>query len=112
MWLARSGYMAPEYAIYGQFSTKSDVFSYGVLVLEIVSGRKSIGARHGETVEDLLSFVSLYFLLIVSSLSFIIKLLVSSHNYCTNEMCQITNMHLSNSCRHGETGRMEQSQIL
>jgi len=71
MWLARSGYMAPEYAIYGQFSTKSDVFSYGVLVLEIVSGRKSIGSGHGEKVEYLLSIVSLSFLLTVSSLSFI-----------------------------------------
>ena len=29
--------MAPEYAMHGQFSMKSDVFSFGVLVLEIVS---------------------------------------------------------------------------
>ncbi|PHT81253.1 hypothetical protein T459_14268 [Capsicum annuum] len=35
------GYMAPEYAMQGRFSEKSDVFSFGVLVLEIISGRKS-----------------------------------------------------------------------
>ncbi|XP_042033184.1 G-type lectin S-receptor-like serine/threonine-protein kinase CES101 isoform X2 [Salvia splendens] len=35
------GYMAPEYAMQGIFSVKSDVYSYGVLVLEIVSGRKN-----------------------------------------------------------------------
>ncbi|KAH7676819.1 Non-specific serine/threonine protein kinase protein [Dioscorea alata] len=35
------GYMAPEYAIYGRFSTKSDVFNYGILALEIVTGRKN-----------------------------------------------------------------------
>ncbi|GKV30846.1 hypothetical protein SLEP1_g39617 [Rubroshorea leprosula] len=35
------GYMSPEYAMDGLFSEKSDVFSYGVLLLEIVSGRRN-----------------------------------------------------------------------
>ncbi|XP_059304078.1 cysteine-rich receptor-like protein kinase 44 [Lycium ferocissimum] len=45
------GYMAPEYAMEGLFSTKSDVFSFGVLVLEIVSGRKNTGylSEHGQS---------------------------------------------------------------
>ncbi|CAL9001530.1 unnamed protein product [Prunus brigantina] len=50
------GYMAPEYAMRGHFSVKSDVYSFGVLVLEIVSGQKNSGFRHGENAEDLLSF--------------------------------------------------------
>ncbi|XP_028063443.1 G-type lectin S-receptor-like serine/threonine-protein kinase At4g27290 isoform X3 [Camellia sinensis] len=37
------GYMSPEYAINGHFSVKSDVFSFGVMVLEIVSGKKNRG---------------------------------------------------------------------
>ncbi|CAL5390599.1 unnamed protein product [Camellia sinensis] len=40
------GYMSPEYAIDGLFSAKSDVFSFGVLVLEIVSGKKNRGFYH------------------------------------------------------------------
>ncbi|KAG7564622.1 Protein kinase-like domain superfamily [Arabidopsis suecica] len=35
------GYMSPEYAMYGQFSMKSDVYSFRVLVLEIISGKKN-----------------------------------------------------------------------
>ncbi|KAI5004349.1 hypothetical protein ZWY2020_031592 [Hordeum vulgare] len=35
------GYMAPEYASHGIFSVKSDVFSFGVLTLEIVSGKRN-----------------------------------------------------------------------
>ncbi|KAK9089572.1 hypothetical protein Scep_028654 [Stephania cephalantha] len=35
------GYMSPEYAMDGLFSIKSDVFSFGVLLLEIISGKKN-----------------------------------------------------------------------
>ncbi|KAM3714653.1 hypothetical protein ACB098_01G353600 [Castanea mollissima] len=35
------GYMPPEYAGYGQVSVKTDVFSFGVLLLEIVCGKKN-----------------------------------------------------------------------
>ncbi|KAM3749516.1 hypothetical protein ACB098_05G191500 [Castanea mollissima] len=35
------GYMAPEYAMEGLYSTKSDVFSFGVLTLEIISGKRN-----------------------------------------------------------------------
>ncbi|KAI3950900.1 hypothetical protein MKW92_005431 [Papaver armeniacum] len=35
------GYMAPEYMVGGTFSEKSDVFSFGVLVLEVVSGKRN-----------------------------------------------------------------------
>ena len=57
-----SGYMAPEYVMRGYFSIKSDVFSFGVLVLEIISGKKNTGIHSGEDAEDLLSYVSLCFL--------------------------------------------------
>ncbi|XP_015694811.2 cysteine-rich receptor-like protein kinase 6 isoform X2 [Oryza brachyantha] len=35
------GYMAPEYMMRGNYSVKSDAFSFGVMVLEIVTGRKN-----------------------------------------------------------------------
>ncbi|RZB81129.1 Cysteine-rich receptor-like protein kinase 2 isoform A [Glycine soja] len=35
------GYTAPEYALHGQLSEKADTYSYGIVVLEIISGRKS-----------------------------------------------------------------------
>ncbi|KAK8914502.1 Cysteine-rich receptor-like protein kinase 42 [Platanthera zijinensis] len=35
------GYMAPEYIVHGQLTEKADVYSYGVVVLEIVTGRKN-----------------------------------------------------------------------
>ncbi|MFQ6647987.1 hypothetical protein Gotur_021481 [Gossypium turneri] len=50
------GYMAPEYAMHGQFSVKSNVFSYGVLVLEILSGQKNRAFHNGSNIEELLSF--------------------------------------------------------
>ncbi|GAB2301125.1 hypothetical protein Dimus_035158 [Dionaea muscipula] len=40
------GYMSPEYAFSGQFSVKSDAFSFGVLTLEIISGKRNWKFRH------------------------------------------------------------------
>lgn len=44
------GYCAPEYALSGKLTLKSDIFSFGVVLLEIVTGRKAfdISKRHGE----------------------------------------------------------------
>ncbi|XP_058197635.1 cysteine-rich receptor-like protein kinase 10 isoform X1 [Rhododendron vialii] len=49
------GYMSPEYVMHGQFSVKSDVFSFGVLVLEIISGKKNNNFNQSDGSEDLLS---------------------------------------------------------
>ncbi|XP_071685778.1 G-type lectin S-receptor-like serine/threonine-protein kinase At4g27290 isoform X2 [Rutidosis leptorrhynchoides] len=48
------GYISPEYALHGQFSTKSDVFSFGVLVLEIISGKKNRGFSHEDHSDSLI----------------------------------------------------------
>ncbi|KAK8282711.1 hypothetical protein V6Z12_D08G045500 [Gossypium hirsutum] len=50
------GYMAPEYAMEGLFSVKSDVFSFGVLLLEIISGKRNNGFHLSECGESLLTF--------------------------------------------------------
>jgi serine/threonine protein kinase len=61
--------MPPEYALRGHFSVKSDVFSFGVLVLEIVSGQKIITFRGEDNIEEgllnyvsTINYLSLYFL--------------------------------------------------
>ncbi|KAL7212048.1 hypothetical protein ACSBR2_014832 [Camellia fascicularis] len=50
------GYMSPEYALRGIFSEKSDVFSFGVLLLEIICGRKNT-SFHDEQYTSLLGYV-------------------------------------------------------
>ncbi|XP_076908342.1 G-type lectin S-receptor-like serine/threonine-protein kinase At4g27290 [Bidens hawaiensis] len=51
------GYMSPEYALDGIFSIKSDVFSFGVLLLEIVSGKRNKGFVHSENESNFIQHV-------------------------------------------------------
>ncbi|KAH7569059.1 hypothetical protein JRO89_XS06G0096200 [Xanthoceras sorbifolium] len=51
-----NGYMSPEYAFDGLFSIKSDVFSFGVIVLEIVSGKKNRGFFHDDPYSNLIQY--------------------------------------------------------
>ncbi|KAF3783383.1 Mitogen-activated protein kinase kinase 1 [Nymphaea thermarum] len=48
------GYMPPEYALEGRYSAKSDVFSFGVIALEIVSGKKMTSFQNVEDSMNLL----------------------------------------------------------
>eukprot|EP00261_Vitis_vinifera_P017262 XP_010646862.1 PREDICTED: G-type lectin S-receptor-like serine/threonine-protein kinase At1g11300 [Vitis vinifera] len=50
------GYMSPEYAMEGRFSEKSDVFSFGVLLLEIVSGRRNTSFQYDDQYMSLLGY--------------------------------------------------------
>ncbi|XP_050288716.1 cysteine-rich receptor-like protein kinase 10 [Quercus robur] len=50
------GYMAPEYAMGGIYSIKSDVFSFGVLLLEIISGKGNAGFHQSKRASSLLAY--------------------------------------------------------
>ncbi|XP_050149375.1 cysteine-rich receptor-like protein kinase 34 [Malus sylvestris] len=51
------GYMSPEYAMEILFSVKSYVYSFGVLLLEIVNGRKNAGYYHDSPYSNLVGHV-------------------------------------------------------
>ena len=51
--------MSPEYAMLGYFSEKSDIFSFGVMILEIITGKKNLSSYEQHRVASgLLNYVS------------------------------------------------------
>jgi hypothetical protein len=72
--------LAPEYALRGQLTEKADVFSFGVVVLELVSGRSNFDLRLPLDTAYLLDWVSSQFVPIVLGQYSIFKYLESEKN--------------------------------
>lgn len=51
------GYCAPEYAMTGQLTLKSDIYSFGVVLLEIITGRKAIDNSKAAGEQNLVAWV-------------------------------------------------------
>jgi len=59
--------MAPEYATSGKLTDRSDVFSFGVVLLELITGRKPVDPMQPIGEESLVEWVRLNIFLSFSS---------------------------------------------
>jgi serine/threonine protein kinase len=87
------GYMAPEYVMHGQFSFKTDVYSFGVLVLEIISGKKNSGFSSEDSMGDLISFAWRNWKEGVA-LNLVDKILMTMSSYSSNMIMRCINIGL------------------
>lgn len=51
------GYCAPDYAMTGQLTFKSDIYSFGVVLLELITGRKAIDSTKSSKEQNLVAWV-------------------------------------------------------
>jgi len=57
--------MAPEYVMHGNLSVKADVFSYGVLVLELITGHRNSSFNLDVDAQNMLDWVTLFIKIIL-----------------------------------------------
>lgn len=90
------GYMAPEYLAHGQLTEKVDVYSFGVLLLEIVSGRQNNRSKAAEYTDSLITIAWKHFQQRTVEELFDPNLML--HNYSTtnikNEIIQVVHVGL------------------
>ncbi|XP_078151729.1 proline-rich receptor-like protein kinase PERK15 isoform X2 [Carex rostrata] len=104
------GYLAPEYAITGKLTYKSDVFSFGVVLLELITGRKAINPSDPE--ETLVGWAWPLLVEAINNRNF--ENLVDPKlmgNYVEKEMLEMVNVAAS-CVRHSAANRLSMPQVL
>uniref|UniRef100_A0A0C9RJF6 TSA: Wollemia nobilis Ref_Wollemi_Transcript_14652_2207 transcribed RNA sequence n=1 Tax=Wollemia nobilis TaxID=56998 RepID=A0A0C9RJF6_9CONI len=91
------GYMAPEYIMHGQLTEKADVFSFGVLLLEIVSGKKNNSVLSEEDMLPLLDATWKHYE--AGTISETIDPCLKQSMLYSEEMCRVS--HIALLCTQG-----------
>jgi serine/threonine protein kinase len=96
--------MAPEYAMHGMYSEKLDVYSFGIMVLEIVTGRKNSSLSNNQLAVNLITHVSSLLLSILHHIYLAeINGLERFFFHNNKKMIYLAEIHIY---RHGSIGRM------
>ncbi|XP_057759026.1 cysteine-rich receptor-like protein kinase 2 [Arachis stenosperma] len=90
------GYMAPEYLAHGQLTEKADVYSFGVLLLETVTGRQNNGGKTTEYSDNLVTIVWKHFQMGTAAQLFDPNLQLHNHNSSNtkNEVLRVVHIGL------------------
>jgi len=73
MYFLYGSYLAPEYFMHGKVSDKVDVFAFGVVLLELLSGRMPINSEHPKGQESLVMWVGFLIHLLIQTEMYLVR---------------------------------------